>query len=85
MLINPKERAFEAAGSVIQVGDGYILYVDGGKEEAAEKDKFHFKDMQRITVIRDRTKINSTRAGDARKPALGGRLGSTHKTKGIVS
>ena len=55
MLIDPNEKTFDAGGSFLQVGDDYILYVDGGKEEAAEKDKFFFKDLDRITVVRSKT------------------------------
>lgn len=54
MLINPYEKIHDAGGSFLQVGDDYILYVDGGKEEATEKDKFYFKDMAQITLFRNK-------------------------------
>jgi hypothetical protein len=50
---DPAEKIFEAGDdSAIQVGKDYILYTVEGKDEACEKDKFFFKDLARITIIR---------------------------------
>ena len=49
---DPTERIFEAGDACVQVGKDYILYGIEGKDEVCEKDKFLFKDLVRITVIR---------------------------------
>ncbi len=49
---DPAERIFEAGDDCVQVGKDYILYGCEGKDEVCEKDKFFFKDLARITVIR---------------------------------
>ena len=52
---DPTEKIYEAPDdSVVQVGKDYILYGCDGKDEVCEKDKFFFKDLTRITVIRSR-------------------------------
>jgi hypothetical protein len=49
---DPAEKIFEAGDDCVQVGNDYILYGCEGKDEVCEKDKFFFKDLARITVIR---------------------------------
>ena len=51
---DPAEKLFEAGDDCVQVGKDYILYTAEGKDEACEKDKFFFKDLARITVIRSK-------------------------------
>lgn len=52
---DPAEKIFEADDdSVIQVGKDYILYTVEGKDEACERDKFFFKDLARVTIIRSK-------------------------------
>jgi len=54
MILDPDQETFDAGGDLLQIGEDYILYVDGGREEAAEKHKSYFKDIARITVIRSK-------------------------------
>lgn len=52
---DPTEKIYEAPDdSVVQVGKDYILYGCEGKDKVCEKDKFFFRDLTRITVIRSR-------------------------------
>ena len=52
---DPTEKIYEASDdSVVQVGKDYILYGCEGKDEVCEKDKFFFKDLAHITVIRSK-------------------------------
>jgi hypothetical protein len=52
---DPTEKIYEAPDdSVVQVGKDYVLYGCEGKDEVCEKDKFFFKDLTRITLIRAR-------------------------------
>ena len=49
------EKIYEAPDdSVVQVGKDYLLYGCEGKDKVCEKDKFFFKDLTRITVIRSK-------------------------------
>jgi hypothetical protein len=54
MLIDPNEKVFEAGGYVLQIGKDSILYVEGRREEARDKDKVFFHDIDRITVLRNK-------------------------------
>jgi hypothetical protein len=52
---DPDEKIYEAPDdSVVQVGKDCILYGCEGKDEVRETDKFFFKDLTRITVIRSK-------------------------------
>jgi len=51
---DPTEKIFEAGDDCVQVGQDYLLYGCEGKDEVCEKDKFFFKDLARITVIRSK-------------------------------
>jgi hypothetical protein len=52
---DPTERIFEAPDdSVVQVGRDYLLYGCEGKAAVSESDKFFFKDLLRITVVRSK-------------------------------
>ena len=54
MILDPDKKTFNACGDLLQIGEDDILYVDGGKEAAAEKHKSYFRDIARITVIRSK-------------------------------
>ena len=54
MIFDANQETYDAGGDLLQIGDDYILYVDGGKEEATEKHKSYFKDIARITLIRSK-------------------------------
>jgi hypothetical protein len=55
---DPTGKIFEAGDDCVQVGKDYLLYSAEGKDEAGEKDKFYFKNLARITVIRNRKSGN---------------------------
>jgi hypothetical protein len=51
---DPTEKIFQAGDDCVQVGQDYILCGCEGKDEVREKDKFCFKDLALITVIRSK-------------------------------
>jgi len=51
---DPAEKLFEAGDDCVQVGKDYILQGCEGKDEVCEKDRFFFKDLARISVVRSK-------------------------------
>ena len=51
---DPTEKIFGDGDDCVQVGKDYILQGCEGKDEVCEKDRFFFKDLARISVVRSK-------------------------------